>query len=253
METNTSKWAEVAALVQRAQTGDRAAFGELVERFQANVMACARSRQKNPEAAADLVQEVFLHAMRKIGQLRKPECFGAWLNRIADRIAINRATRRPSTPTVDCEVLEQQGPVGLTPLEDLVRREQRQLVRQAVASLRSIDREALVAFYLQGKSLATIADEQDLPIGTVKRRLHVARQRLEEHLRTEGKCVPVAVGADEPIVADEAVVADEAMSLATETVEAVGFPVNPARLADRQAEGRPVRSRSRRELALVGT
>lgn len=175
-------WVEVEQLVRRAQMGDRAAFGELVERFQGSVFAVARRRHRDIHEAAELVQEVFLHALRKIGQLREPACFGAWLRRITVRVAINRATRRPPLPTAAPEVLERGDEREANPLDGLMRREERELVRDAVARLRPLDRDALVAFYLKGKSLADIADEFDVPLGTVKRRLHVARNRLLESL-----------------------------------------------------------------------
>lgn len=190
-----SKWIEIGELVRRAQCGDRDAFGELFERFRGSVYAVARSRQRDADEAAELVQEVFLHAMRKIGQLREPNCFAAWLQRITVRVAINRATRRPPLSTTESEILEQEAGAGRTPLEDLMHNEQRAIVRAAVASLRPIDRDALVAFYLKSKSLAEIAEEFDIPLGTVKRRLHVARRRLEEALR------PETIGAD-PDVTD---------------------------------------------------
>lgn len=178
-----SNWEEIECLVRQAQNGDRDAFGELFERFRGSVYAVARSRQRDADEAAELVQEVFLHAMRKIGQLREANCFAAWLQRITVRVAINRGTRRPPLSTTESEVLEQEAGAGRTPLEDLMHNEQRAIVREAVASLREIDRDALMDFYLKGKSLAQIAYEREIPLGTVKRRLHVARRRLEETLR----------------------------------------------------------------------
>jgi RNA polymerase sigma-70 factor (ECF subfamily) len=177
------QWLEVERLVRLAQGGDRAAFGQLVERFQGSVLAIARRRHRDQEEAAELVQEVFLHAMRKLGQLREPACFGAWLHRITVRVSINRSTRRAPLPTAENEFLESRGKPDRTPLENLVLRERRSAVRNAVGQLRPIDREALEAFYLRGRSLAQIAEEFDIPLGTVKRRLHVARHRLEESLR----------------------------------------------------------------------
>jgi RNA polymerase sigma-70 factor (ECF subfamily) len=184
------KWIEVERLVRLAQTGDRDAFGELIERFQGSVLAIARRRHRDVEEAAELVQEVFLHAMRKLPQLREPACFGAWLHKITVRVSINRATRRPPLPTAENELLEQRGKPAQTPLETLVDRERREKVRSAVGQLRPIDRDALEAFYLQGKSLVQIAAEFDIPLGTVKRRLHVARHRLEESLRGEAAFAP---------------------------------------------------------------
>lgn len=181
-----NKWMEVESLVLRAQGGDREALGALIERFQGSVFAAVRGRQRDAHEAAELVQEVFLHVMRKIGQLRKPACFGAWLQKITVRVAINRATRRPPLQTTEPEMLEQNGKVVSSPLEDLMRQEERDKVRLAVAKLRPIDRDALVAFYIKGKSLVEIADEFAIPLGTVKRRLHMARHRLEESLQESG-------------------------------------------------------------------
>ena len=87
-------WTEVAVLVRRAQAGDREAFGRLVEQFQRTVHAICLRRLGNPSEAVELTQEVFLHVMRRIDQLREPERFAGWLRQVAVRMAINRATRR---------------------------------------------------------------------------------------------------------------------------------------------------------------
>src|SRR5438046_7621027 len=99
-------WNEVTVLVLRAQTGDRAAYGELVERFQGAVYATALARVRNPGEAQELAQDVFVHAMRKLPQLRDPRCFAGWLRRICARMAINRLTRRGPLFGADPEVLE---------------------------------------------------------------------------------------------------------------------------------------------------
>jgi RNA polymerase sigma-70 factor (ECF subfamily) len=183
MVVREREWLEVEGLVRQAQAGDREAFGELVERFQGSVLAIARRRHRDAEEARELVQEVFLHAMRKLPQLREPACFGAWLHKITVRVSINRATRRPPLLTAEAEVLEGRGKPARTPLEEMVDRERRDLVRSAIEGLRPIDRSALEAFYLKGKSLAEIACDLGIPLGTIKRRLHVARGRLESSLR----------------------------------------------------------------------
>ena len=72
---------ELMPIVLRARDGDRAAYGELVERFQSTVYAVALARLRNPTEAQELAQEVFLHAMRKLPQLREVQCFAGWLRR----------------------------------------------------------------------------------------------------------------------------------------------------------------------------
>ena len=105
-QTRSPSWTEVAELVQRAQEGDRDAFGRLVEQFQPTVQAIALRRLGNASEAMELTQEVFLHILRRIHQLREPERFAGWLRQVAVRMAINRATRRVAPSTVDTGVLE---------------------------------------------------------------------------------------------------------------------------------------------------
>src|SRR5205814_8404437 len=126
------------------------------------------------------------HAMRRIGQLRSPTASGAWLRRITVRVAINRGLRKQPVAVVDTSVLESAVRPGPEPLDDLVREERRRKVRDAVAKLKPIDRDALAAFYLRGRSLLEIAKEFDVPVGTVKRRLHTARRRLQGSLDGAG-------------------------------------------------------------------
>ena len=175
-------WNEVADLVERARAGDRAAYGELVERFQPTVYAVALTRLRNPAEAQELTQEVFLHGMKKLGQLRDAQCFAGWLRQITVRMAINRLTRRGPFQGVEPEVLEQAEASGAGPLDELVRAEQREELRRGLARLKAVDRATLVAFYLRGRSLKQMSREFETPVGTIKRRLHVARNRLRRVL-----------------------------------------------------------------------
>ena len=99
-------WMEVTELVTRAQAGDRCAFGELVTRFEGAVFAAALTRLRDYVDAQELTQEVFVHAMRKLPQLRDPRCFAGWLRRITARMAINRLTRRGPRAGIDPEMLD---------------------------------------------------------------------------------------------------------------------------------------------------
>ena len=177
-------WTEIIHLVERAQVGDREAYGELVTRFQGSVYAMALARVKNPLEAQELAQDVFVHAMKKLPQLRDPRCFAGWLRQITARMAINRVTRRG--------VLFGASPDLLDAIADKVRSaEEHVAVGEAVGQLKvgltrlkTLDRLTLEAFYLHGRSLKQMAREFEVPTGTIKRRLHVARLRLREVLET---------------------------------------------------------------------
>jgi RNA polymerase sigma-70 factor, ECF subfamily len=177
-------WSDLAILVRRAQAGDREAFGELVEQFQRTVHAICLRRLGNPSEALEMTQEVFLHVLRRLDQLREPERFAGWLRQVTVRMAINRATRRNAPPSVETAVLEGAGEHHEDPLDELIARERARRLWEALERLKTIDREVLVAFYIQGRSLIEIAEQLDVPIGTVKRRLHTARKRLKVELET---------------------------------------------------------------------
>jgi RNA polymerase sigma-70 factor (ECF subfamily) len=184
LESESQSWADLAKLVRRAQSGDREAFGALFEQFQPTVYALALRRLGNPNDALELTQEVFLHVLERIGQLRAPERFAGWLRQVAVRMAINRATRRLAPPSVETRILEGASGERAGPLDQLIGRERAERLWEALADLRSLDREALDAFYIRGHSLIEIAEMLDVPLGTVKRRLHTARKRLKSALQT---------------------------------------------------------------------
>ena len=183
-EEDSPSWFEVAALVRSAQDGDREAFGRLVEQFEPTVRAIALRRLGNVGEAMELTQEVFLHVMRRIEQLREPERFAGWLRQVAVRMAINHVTRRPSPFTVESAVLEGASEAGDEPIDALIARERAERLWEALGRLKALDRDTLVAFYIRDLSLIEMAEELDVPLGTIKRRLHTARKRLRSELES---------------------------------------------------------------------
>ncbi len=180
--------ASVARLVQAAQSGQREAFGELFERFERQVFAIALRRIGHYGEAQEVCQDVFVQALQKIGQLREPERFGGWLRAIANRMAINRVMRRRPEVAAEPESLAAACVDESTPLSAALDKESRSQLQAGLAGLRALDRQTLVAFYIQGQTLMEMSDTFGAPLGTIKRRLHVARKRLAKSIET-----PVAV------------------------------------------------------------
>jgi len=172
----------LVAVVQSAQRGDREAFDRLLDRFESTVYAMCLRRLRNQADAQELCQEVFMQAVRKIGQLQDPRCFAGWLRAITVRMAINRAVRRRPVATVEPAVAADDCVEYETPLGRVLAHERRNQVRSGLGRLRRLDRETLEAFYFRGRSLLEMSDEFQSPVGTIKRRLHVARKRLAEEL-----------------------------------------------------------------------
>lgn len=171
----------VADLVIAARRGNRQAFGQLVHRYQRAVYLIVLRRLGSHSDAQEVVQEVFIQAMRKLGQLRDPRSFGGWIRSIANRMAINRAQRRAVAEVSSGEV-EGCWIDGETPLGRILAREAADQLRDGLAQLGSLDRQTLVAFYFDGRTLVEMSRKFDSPVGTIKRRLHVARRRLAKQL-----------------------------------------------------------------------
>jgi RNA polymerase sigma-70 factor (ECF subfamily) len=188
METETQlldpAFTTTAELVRAAQAGDNDAFGELVSRFERMVQAVCFQRLRNHAEAQEAAQEVFIKALQKLGQLKEPAAFAGWLRAIAVRQAINRSVRRPPAVAVEPQALDSVGGSVAEegPLSTLLARERVHQLHEGLDRLAKLDRSTLVAFYIEGQSLIEMSDEFAAPIGTIKRRLHVARKRLAKEL-----------------------------------------------------------------------
>lgn len=182
INSNTEERQEIVELVIAAQAGDRSAFGELFQRYERHVFAVAMRRTGDFNDAQELAQEVFIKAMDKIGQLRQPECFGGWLRSITHRMAINMQIRKSRGVVTEPEFLATTCIDETAPEDQMIESERDAQLQEGLENLREMDRQTLEAFYVQGQSLNEMSDEFDAPLGTIKRRLHVARKRLAREM-----------------------------------------------------------------------
>ncbi len=183
--TNTLDQDELTQLVIDAQAGSREAFEQLFRQFQRVVYVTAFRRLGNDAEAQELCQDVFVQALRKLDQLHDPACFGGWIRSITTRMAINRAVRSRPMASLDTEGTAPAGDDGVqTPLAHVLAEEQREQLHVGLNRLSDMDRSTLTAFYFRGQSLIQMSDEFHSPVGTIKRRLHVARKRLAQELET---------------------------------------------------------------------
>lgn len=183
-ETLNTTYNTIAQLVSAAQAGDREAQSALYERYQGSALALAYRKVGNWDEAEELVQDVFIHAFDRLDQLRVPEAFGGWLRQIVRRMAINRLTRRRVAVAMESEAIEAVYTCSDTPLDDVLGGERNEQVRCGLERLGDIDRKTLEAFYMGGQSLIEMSDQFEAPIGTIKRRLHVARKRLAREMES---------------------------------------------------------------------
>ncbi len=174
---------DLPQLVAAAQDGSRDAFEQLFRQFQRVVYVTAYRRLGNDAEAQELCQDVFVQALRKLDQLQDPACFGGWIRSITTRMAINRAVRSRPMASLDVEGAAPAGDDDVqTPLAQVLAEERREQVHDGLNRLSDMDRSTLMAFYFRNQSLIQMSDEFRSPVGTIKRRLHVARKRLAQEL-----------------------------------------------------------------------
>lgn len=171
-----------AELVALAQDGCRESFGELVQRFERMVYTVCHQRLRDHSEAQEVSQEVFIKAFQKLHQLQEPAAFAGWLRSIAVRQSINHSTRRPPSIAVEPHTIDRADVRHAAPLDNLMSDERTAQLHQGLRRLASTDRCTLEAFYLRGQSILEMSGEFAAPVGTIKRRLHVARKRLAKEL-----------------------------------------------------------------------
>jgi RNA polymerase sigma-70 factor (ECF subfamily) len=159
-----------AALVTAARGGDRVAYGELYARYGRMVHGILLARTPRREVA-DLVQDVFLAAWRRLEALREPQAFGAWVAMIARRRAADYHRHQP--PAADPLDREPTGPAGA---------EEASAVLSALRALPEAYRETLVLRLVEGLSGPEIAQQTGLTHGSVRVNLHRGLKLLRERL-----------------------------------------------------------------------
>jgi RNA polymerase sigma-70 factor, ECF subfamily len=171
------------AVVARILAGDRDAFRVLVEREGPGVVRACHRVLGDLHEAEDAAQEAFVTAFRAIGTWREDGPFGAWLTRIAVRIAIRRSQRRRTVTWLDpANPGAADVPGGPDPATLSLRAERAADVRDALTRLDEPYREVVALRFFGDLSLGEIADQTGRPLGTVKTHLHRGLLRLRASL-----------------------------------------------------------------------
>ncbi len=181
---------EDAALVARTQEGNRDAFSALVVRYQDRVVNLVYRRLNDREAALDVAQDVFLKAYRGLSRFEGQSKFFTWLFRITMNetcSARRKRNRRPAPLS-----LNREGPDGARlsdpadttyePSAEVERQDDEAMIRRAIFELDDDLGQVLVLRDIEGLSYAEVAKILGVPLGSVKSRIHRARQTLKARL-----------------------------------------------------------------------
>ncbi len=175
-----------AQLIAETLAGKPAAFGRLVVKYQDRLYNTVVHVVGNEHDARDVVQDAFVQAFIKLDTFRQSSAFFTWLYRIGFNVAVtHRRCRRPTLSIEQVRDASGEEPVDteVEPAERLERDETAAQVRQAIARLGEEYRSVLVLREIDGCRYETIAKILELPMGTVRSRLHRARLQLREQLK----------------------------------------------------------------------
>jgi len=178
-------------LIAECLRGRTAAYGELVRRYQDRLYHAIYRVVDNAEDALDVVQESFLNAYQSLNSFKGDAEFFTWLYRIAFNAAIS--LKRKRRPALRLE-WDQDNRTGLEPMDDsaysspasqLERTEDEAVLQAALNRLSPEHRVVLVLKDLEGQKYEDIAEVLNVPIGTIRSRLHRARVELRDLLMEE--------------------------------------------------------------------
>lgn len=167
-------------LVLCAQAGDREALSRLADAYDRRLLYFIRRILGDDDAALDVLQSVWLSVHRKIGKLRVPDAFRVWIYRIAHDHAVSELRRKSRQPVLfaDAEVTpaEEEANAGGDTFDNA------ELVHAGMKDLSVDHRRVLTLRFLEDMSIDEIAEVVGLSSGTVKSRLHYAKQALRRRI-----------------------------------------------------------------------
>jgi RNA polymerase sigma-70 factor (ECF subfamily) len=177
--------------VARVLAGDLEAFAGIVRRWQSRLLNLAWRFCRDRAMAEDMAQEAFLKAYRSLSSFRGEAAFSSWLTSVA--LNSYRSRLRAEGPPLLGIDLVQALAVAPAALEGLHDTERTEAVRRAVLLLPPRYRDAIVVFYFQERDLAESARILGIAEGTLKARLHRARELLRR------RCAMLMMGSGRPV------------------------------------------------------
>lgn len=179
-------------LITECLRGRTGAFGELVRRYQDRLFNTVYRLVDNAEDAQDVVQDAFLNAYQSLDSFKGDSLFFTWLYRIAVNTAISLKRKQRVALSIDTGP---EGRNGCAEPEDfsefsqpghaLERAEEERRIQEALNRLSPEHRAVLILKDMEGQKYETMAEILQVPIGTIRSRLHRARIELRDLLQRE--------------------------------------------------------------------
>ena len=177
-----------STLICRAQAGDEGAFVDLIRAYHPFVYAIVVAIVNNPQDAEEIVQDTFLNVYRGLAQYEERAKFKTWLAEIARNRARSwmRKQRIDTVPIDELSLLDEVSKPTVrtqdSPEEQLIRREQSELIRRALGTLSPKEREIARSYYVDGASYDELMSTHGLSYKAISLRLSRAKQKLAKRL-----------------------------------------------------------------------
>ncbi|MEK3798996.1 RNA polymerase sigma factor SigW [Peribacillus sp. FSL H8-0477] len=176
--------------INQVLKGDQNAFGEIVELYKDKVFQLCFRMLGNRHEAEDMAQEAFVRAFVNIHRFNIQMKFSTWLYRIATNLCIDRIRKKKPDYFLDAEVAGTDGlnmysiiaDDSALPEDEVESLELQETIQDEILKLPEKYRSVIVLKYIEELSLKEISDILDLPIGTVKTRIHRGREALRKQL-----------------------------------------------------------------------
>lgn len=173
-----------------AVKGDEKAYSELTQKYQKPLYFHVRKMIRNPDFAEDLVQDIFLKAFKSLKNYKNDYALSTWLYRIATNHTIDYL-RKKKLETLSIHADDSDDTHATIQLEDedsftdepMIRRERKNKVHEAIDQLPEKYREVILKRHIEEKSYQEIAEEMDIPLGTVKAHIFRARELLYKYMK----------------------------------------------------------------------
>ncbi len=175
------------ALLAQCKRQDYDAFSRVLDVYQARVYGFVRRMVPNDDEAQDVTQEVFIRAYQAMGTFDGRSSLRSWLFRIAHNLCIDKARRRErqvSTMTIESSQEDEQtyefADTRWDPSQSVLTDELREVVEGAISTMSEKLRTVLLLHDKEDMGYEEIAKTIDVPVGTVKSRLFLARNHLQQ-------------------------------------------------------------------------
>lgn len=171
--------------IQQVLAGDKQAYANIINKYKNQLYATILRMTKNPQDAQDLVQDAFIKVYRNLDKYDGSGSFAGWLYRIAINHCMDEF-RKKSHTTIQLEIDETKAVNREHPEVIFLKKEKSRQLERLISTLPEDERLIILLRYVNEISYEEIGEVMDVPLSTVRNKLHRAKIKMRETVRREG-------------------------------------------------------------------